>query len=279
MPRMPHLTVTRTGHIATCIIANPPTHTLTAAGVTELSALLDQLEGDRELRVLVFKGADDGIFIRHYEVGELADAAELQTGSTQGSAVMPESPGQGDEAPRLHAMHRLLLRLERLPTITIAALNGSAAGGGCELALACDFRLMADGPYHLGLPETWVGIIPGAGGTQRITRLLGTARALDLILHGTLLPPAQALALGLVHRVFALDRFNDELESFAKNLASRAPLALAAAKQAIREGASLPLTEGLELEQACFDRVMRSKDAASAMRAMLKGEAYTWKGE
>jgi enoyl-CoA hydratase len=271
---MRHLSLTRTGHVATCVISNPPTHTLTAAGVAELDQLLGELEGDRSLRALVLTGGGEGVFVRHYEVGELADAAERQGGAV---AAAPSEQVAG--APRLHAMHRMLLRLERLPAVTIAALNGSAGGGGCELALCCDFRLMAEGAYHFGLPETWVGIIPGAGGTQRMTRLLGTARALDLILHGTLPSPQQALALGLVHRVFAPDAFSAEVQRFAQNLAGRAPLALAAAKQAIREGASLPLMEGLELEQACFDRVMRSKDAAGAMRAMLEGKRYEWKGE
>ncbi|MFI5307626.1 MAG: enoyl-CoA hydratase/isomerase family protein [Polyangiales bacterium] len=270
---MRHLSLNRTGHVATCVISNPPTHTLTAAGVQELDQMLSELEADASLRVLVLRGGGEGIFIRHYEVGELADAAERQS---SGAAEVPAEPAG---TPRLHAMHRMLLRLERLPAITIAALNGSAGGGGCEVALCCDFRLMADGPYHFGLPETWVGIIPGAGGTQRMTRLLGTARALDLILHGTLPPPQQALALGLVHRVLSAERFGDDVQSFAQNLASRSPLALRAAKQAIREGASLPLVQGLELEQACFDRVMRSKDAAGAMRAMLEGKRYDWKGE
>jgi enoyl-CoA hydratase len=271
---MPHVDFTRSGHVGRCVISNPPSHTLTAAGVAELGQMLDRLESDRSLRVLVIEGGGDGIFIRHYETAELADSAERESGKP------PPSPSeQLAGPPQLHPLHQVLLRLERLPTITVAALNGSAAGGGCELALACDFRLMADGAYHLGLPETWVGIIPGAGGTQRLTRLLGTARALDLILHGTLLPPKQALELGLVHRLFAPDGFAGDVAKFVANLASRAPLALAAAKQAIRAGASLGLEQGLALEQACFERVMRSKDAALALRALQTGERYEWKGE
>jgi enoyl-CoA hydratase len=164
--------------------------------------------------------------------------------------------------------------------VTIAALNGNAAGGGCELSLACDFRLMADGPYRYGLPETGVGIIPGAGGTQRMARLLGTARALDLVLHGTLLTPAQALEVGLVHRVYPPSEFRAEVARFAENLAARAPIALAAAKRAIRAGAEQPrLEDGLAIEQEEFGRTMRSKDAAGAMRAWLEGKTYTWQGK
>jgi enoyl-CoA hydratase len=261
----------REGGVVTLVHANPPRQTLTAAGVVELHQRLDALERDASLRVLALTGGGDGVFIAHYEVGELAAAAE---GASRGAAPAPEAGPR-----RLHPFHELCLRLERLPAITIAGLNGSAAGGGLELALACDFRLLADGPFRVGLPETSVGIIPGAGGTQRMTRLLGMARALDLILHAALLAPAEALALGLVHRVVPAASFAAELRAFAQDLAGRAPIALAAAKRAIRGGAELPLADGLALEQEQFERTMRSKDAAGAMRAFLRGEPFTWKGE
>ena len=262
-----HWSEVREGGVVTLTHANPPRHTLTAAGVRELQQRLDALEGEASLRVLVLTGGGEGVFIAHYEVGELAAAAE---GSSRAEARAPR---------RLHPFHELCLRLERLPAITVAALNGNAAGGGLELALACDFRLLADGPFRVGLPETSVGIIPGAGGTQRMTRLLGSARALDLILHATLLAPAEALALGLVHRVVPAASFAAEVRAFAADLAGRAPIALAAAKRAIRAGADLPLADGLALEQEEFERTMRSQDAAGAMRAFLRGERFTWKGE
>ena len=260
----------REGGVATISLSNAPTHTLTAGGVMQLHGILDELEADRELRVLVLTGGGEGVFIAHYEVGELAQSSEAQQG-----AAAPVTA----EPPRLHAMHRLCLRLERLRAPTIAALNGSAAGGGFELALSCDFRLAKQGPYAFGLPETTVGIIPGAGGTQRMTRLLGTAKALDLILHGRVVPPDEALALGLVHRVFSADAFEDEVGHFAEDLAARAPIALGAAKRAIHEGALLGMEDALALEQEEFDRTMRSKDAAGAMRSWLKGESWEWKGE
>lgn len=262
--------VDREGGIVTVTLANPPTHTLTAAGVERLHAILDELEGDRDLRVLVLTGGGEGVFIAHYEVGELARSAEAQQGA---------GPTGSDGAPELHAMHRLCLRLERLGAPTVAALNGNAAGGGLELALACDFRLARRGEFVFGLPETSVGIIPGAGGTQRMTRLLGTAVALDLILHARLLAPDEALERGLVHRVFDADAFDEEVAAFVQDLAGRAPVALAAAKRAIHGGAPLPMEQALLLEQAEFERTMRSRDAAVAMRAWLAGEPWEWKGE
>lgn len=266
-----HLEIERSGHVWTCALSNPPHHTLNAVGVAELVRMLDEVESDPSVRVLVLTGAGEGVFVAHYEVNELADAAEQQ-------GAGPADSAPGDDSG-LHTFHQLVLRLERLHAVTIAALNGSAAGGGCELSLGCDFRLMADGPFGYGLPETLVGIIPGGGGTQRFARLLGTARALDLILHGRILSPVEALEIGLVHRVFPADAFRDQVEAFAADLAGRAPLALAAAKRAIHEGSRLPLEQGLAVEQACFERIMRSKDAAGAMRAFLAGQGYQWQGE
>lgn len=261
--------LSRQGHVARIELGNPPTHTLTAVGVQRLHAHLDTLEADPELRVLILTGSGAGVFVAHYEVGELADASEVQQ----------EAEAESSERVQLHAMHQLCLRLERLPAVTIAALNGSAAGGGFELALACDFRLAAAGPFAFGLPETSVGIIPGAGGTQRMARLLGTARALDLILHAKLLSPDEAQGLGLTHRVFPSDTFEADVTAFAEGLAARAPVALSAAKRAIHEGIALPLEEGLAVEQREFDRAMKSEDATGAMRAWLRGEAWEWQGK
>lgn len=288
-PDFQYLDIRRSGHVLTCKLTNPPRHTLTAHGVEELTRLLDWIETQKGIRVVVFTGGAEGVFIAHYEVGELAASAErnvtrLDDAENEEDFPAPAPPRSGPPdantaIARLHPFHRLICRLEDAPFITIAALNGSAAGGGLELALGCDFRLMADGPFLIGLPETSVGIIPGAGGTQRFARLLGTARALDLILHAHLMPPREALELGLVHRVFAASEFDEAVTSFAEDMAQRAPIALAAAKRAIHHGSRLPLLEGLALEQDCFGETMRSKDAARAMRAFLSGESHEWQGE
>ena len=267
-----YLHVERDAGIVRCTISNPPTHTLTASGVQELRQLVAELSGDESVRVLLLTGGGEGVFIAHYEVGELADASE----KAEPALADPSAP---DDGPWLHALHQLCLALEAQRFINVAAINGSTAGGGLELALACDFRLAMEGPFVLGLPETTVGILPGAGGTQRLSRLLGTARAMDLILHGSVVPLAEALALGLVHRVYPADRFREEVDAFALNLAGRAPIALAAAKRAILSAHDGPLREGLAREQEAFEETMRSEDAAGAMRAWLAGESWTWKGK
>jgi len=260
-----HLSVERKGPVVLCTLTNPPMNFMNAVMVRELDEMTREVEGSRDDRVLVLTGGVEGIFITHYDVGELVTAAEAPAAALTGDALM--------------RIHRLFNRIERMPKVTVAALNGTAMGGGCELSLACDFRLMADGPFRYGLPETSLGIIPGAGGTQRMARLLGAARALDLILHAEIMEPRTAHALGLVHRLLPVGRFIDHALEFAEDLAARAPIALAAAKEAIRRGIELPLDEGLAIEQRAFLRTMQTADAREAMRAYVRGEGYRFRGE
>ncbi len=274
MSEYEYLEIERKGKVATCRMSNPPTHTLVAAEMAELTRFVDSLLEDEHARGVVFTGGGEGVFIAHYEVGELADTAE-------GRAAPAADPGKApaaDPGRQLHGFHRLLLRMQAAPFVTVAAINGNAAGGGLEFALGCDFRLAMDGDFRLGLPETSVGIIPGAGGTQRFVRLLGTARALDLILHAQVMAPAAALDVGIVHRVFPAYSFESEVRAFALDLAQRAPIALAAAKRAIYAGSEVNLEAGLAVEQRQFDRCMASEDAATAMRSFVNGDSWTWQG-
>jgi enoyl-CoA hydratase len=265
--------VVRNQHVVELRFGNPPRHTLTAPMVMRMHELLDQLRGDGQVRVLVVRSATPGVFITHYEVGELSSMADSRGESKSTPASRPA------EEERLHPLHELILKLEDLDAITIAALDGLAMGGGLELALGCDFRLARDGQHVFGLPETTVGILPGAGGTQRLARLLGIARAMDLILHARLMTPREALELGVVHRVFDDASFDAELKAFTDNLARRAPIALQQAKRAIRDGVDRPLRDGLLVEQRAFDRTMASEDARHAMKAYLKGETYEFQGK
>ena len=270
-----YLSLAREGGVVTCALANPPTHTLNADGVLELSQLCDEIAADRTIRVLVLTGADPNIFIRHYEVGELSARADRATASSGA----PASGAAPDGPVKLNNLHLLCLKLQALDAITVAAINGNAAGGGCEVTLACDFRLMSASVKEYGLPETTVGIIPGAGGTIRLPRLLGVAKAMDLILHAKLLTPPEALEIGLVHRVYPAAHFKRSVAEFASDLAGRAPIALAAAKHSILAGATLDLPDALASEQGFFAEAIATKDAAGAMKAMLTGGTWAWTGQ
>ena len=271
-----HLRIVDEGQIVTCYLSNPPTHTLTAEGVIEIHKFLDIMEAKKDLRVLAFTGDGDEVFIKHYEVGELAETAEKNLNKTQVNSDPKE----------LHGFHRMLLRLRDLDAIVIAGINGNTAGGGCEFSLGCDLRIMSDGDYKIGLPETSVGILPGGGGTQRLARLIGASRALDLILHARLLTPHEAESYGIINKIIPHKNFHEGLNHYCQDIANRAPIALSQVKKIIHKGLDMTLEEGLLLEQKAFDITMNSEDAAQAMRALLTAEEnieevskFTWKGK
>ena len=271
-----HLRIEDNGNYVICYLSNPPTHTLTASGVNEIHSFLDQIEKRDDLRVLAFTGDGENVFIKHYEVGELANTAERNL----------ETKKDKQDPKELHAFHTMLLRLRDLDAIVVAGINGNTAGGGCEFSLGCDLRIMADGNFLIGLPETSVGILPGGGGTQRLSRLIGSSRALDLILHAQLLSPKEAFDLGIINKLVSQVSFNQELISYCEDLSNRAPIALQQVKKIIHQGLEMTLEESLLVEQKAFDVTMNSKDAARAMRALLNTQEniedvseFKWEGE
>ena len=272
-----HLRIEDRGHYMICYLSNPlaASHTLNSSGVEE-HKFLDIIEKKDDLRVLAFTGEGENVFIRHYEVGELADSAEKNI----------ESNKETGDPKELHAFHRMLLRLRELDAIVVAGINGNTAGGGCEFSLGCDLRVMADGDFLIGLPETSVGILPGGGGTQRLSRLIGSSRALDLILHAKLLKPLEAYNLGIINKLLTEKKFKEELDEYCEDLVNRAPIALSQVKKIIHQGLEMSLEDSLLLEQKAFDVTMNSKDAARAMRSLLNAQEnieneikFEWKGE
>jgi len=262
-----HLEIEDQGQIIICYLSNPPTHTLTAQGLLEIHDFLDSLVSNKELRILAFTGAGEDVFIRHYEVGELADTAEKNIGRQEETKKPDNNPNK-----ELHGFHKMLLKIRDLDAIVVAGINGNTAGGGCEFSLGCDLRVMSSGDYFIGLPETSVGILPGGGGTQRLARLIGSSRALDLILHGKLISNVKALEFGIINEILPKESFLKSLKEYCRILANRAPIALREVKRAIHRGMDLPLEEALLLEQEAFNKTMNSKDAAKAMRTMLNSK-------
>jgi len=262
-----HLEIEDQGQIIICYLSNPPTHTLTAQGLLEIRDFLDSLVSNKELRILAFTGAGEDVFIRHYEVGELADTAEKNIDRQEETKKPDNNP-----IKELHGFHKMLLKIRDLDAIVVAGINGNTAGGGCEFSLGCDLRVMSSGDYFIGLPETSVGILPGGGGTQRLARLIGSSRALDLILHGQLISNVKALEFGIINEILPKESFLKSLKEYCQILANRAPIALREVKRAIHRGMDLPLEEALLLEQEAFNKTMNSKDAAKAMRTMLNSK-------
>jgi enoyl-CoA hydratase len=253
-----YLAVHREDATLLCTITNPPQNFLNAAVLAELNRLADEVAADDAVRALVITGGVEGIFITHYDVNELVLAAEAMRA---GARI-----GHGRQ---LHELHRLTLHFRRMPIPVIAAINGTAMGGGCELTLGCDFRYMARG-YRIGCPEVRIGLLPGGGGTQRIARLVGTARALELMLRGDTLEAEEAERAGLIHRACDPAGLMPQAMALAAELASRPRESIALIKQCVYEGAEMPLSEGLRFEQERFWQTMRSDDALRLMRAYLE---------
>lgn len=276
------LRVERDGRVMTVGLDTAPRGFMTGDMVEELDALTLSLEGDRSVGALVFTGASPGVFVNHFDLGEIRRGSEEMSGSftpAQAGAglrvvgalaavpparrLLERTPAAGIIA--LRRLHGVFDRLNRLDKVVIAAVNGTALGGGCELALACDIRLMATGDHRIGAPEITVGLIPGGGGTQRLCRALGPTRALEMMLEGSLLSPAEALEAGLVHRIVAPGELVEAARETAERMARRSPQAVAALKRAVYEGGSAPLERGLQIERAGFLSVSSS---AAARRAV-----------
>jgi enoyl-CoA hydratase len=238
---------------------------LTAELCTELETALEASAADDAIRVLVITGANAGVFMRHYSVSEILALSEQlkQAGLKPGDAM----PYQ--KAP----IDRCIDRIETMAKPVVAAINGECMGGAMELALGCDLRLAQTGPYRLGQPETLLGILPGAGGTQRLVRTVGYANAMRLALTGLPITPDEALRVGLVHEVCP-----DALKAAraaAAHLARLPAAALAHTKRLIRESEKLPLEEGLRLERTLFMDLCLREEGRQLMRAYEDGE-YTF---
>ncbi len=225
-----------------------------------LCALREQVAScsqDDSLRALIITGAGS----RGFCAG--ADLKERREYSEEKVAQFVEGIGA------------LMAEVGRLPMPTIAAINGHAFGGGCELALACDLRTMSTG-FKIGLTELALAIIPGAGGTQRLPRVLGIAKAKELIFTAARLETEEAYRQGLVNRMgrSALE----EAQALAAEMLKCGPLALRAAKRAIDEGADVGLAQGLEIEQACYQTIIPTEDRLEALEAFREKRAPRFKG-
>lgn len=272
-------------------LANPPHGLMDDSIVAELEALVARADADPGIGGVVLTGAHPSRFLAHYDVGELLEVAKESPSVAPGLAKpLLRAAGAVRRVPRaaqalentpvaglvaLERFHAVLLGMERSSAVWIAALNGSAQGGGCELSLACDFRFMAAGDHRIGQPEILFGFPPGGGGTQRLTRMLGTTRALRLILDGGPLSPDEAAELGIVDRVVDSGELLDAALAEAQRLGSRPKLAIGAAKRAVYEGGSLPLPDGLRLERAEFLATLPTPDAIAAMQAYVDATERT----
>ena len=251
MPDYQYLGVSTAEKVCTLTISNPPANLLSRGVLTELNDFLELVASDAAVKVLVITGA--GTF---FIVG--ADIKEIS--GLKGAA-------EGTEAAFLGQM--VFNKLESLPLPTIAAINGHCLGGGNELAMACTLRIASD-RARMGQPEINLGIMPGFGGTQRLARIVGKARALELNLTGDMMNAAEALAIGLVNKVVPEADLSRQVLGLAKKLSEKSRPAVERILRATREGLNLSLGEGLKLEAKLFGELCETQDMKEGLRSFLE---------
>jgi enoyl-CoA hydratase len=229
--------------------------------LSELSTVLTQLEGNHDVRCIIITGAGTKAFAAGADIGEL---------NALSSGV------EGAQKARIG--QQITLQIERLKKPVIMAVNGFALGGGCELAMAGDIRIASENA-RFGQPEVSLGLMPGYGGSQRTTRLLGKGMAMFLCLSGDMIDAQLALQIGLVERVVPQDELLSTAKKLAQTIASKAPLAIEATKRAINGGAHLPMADALELEALEFGTLVGTSDFKEGTSAFLEKRKPEWKGK
>ena len=224
----------------------------------ELTLAFAELEADAEVKAIILTGGAK-VFAAGADIAAMVDCTAMEMISRV-------------------TIWDLTFKMEASKKPIIAAVAGFCLGGGCELSMACDVRIAAEGA-QFGQPEINVGIIPGAGGTVRLTRLVGPGKAKELVFTGKIIPAQEALAIGLVNQVVPDDKLMDEAMAMAKTMARHSPGAMGLAKYAIQSAADVDIQTGKTIERACFSLCFASEDQKEGMRAFLEKRKPTYKGK
>jgi enoyl-CoA hydratase len=251
--------------VALLTLTDPPANAYTHEMLKELDACILEARFDDDVHVIVLTGHGDKYFCAGADINMLKEA---------------------DESFKyyfcLHA-NETLLRLENTPKLAVAAINGECVGGGFEVALACDLRIAREGRYEVGLPDVGLGVLPATGGTQRLTRLVGKGRALELMVEGRTLPVEQALVAGLVHKVWMAETH----EAFVRSVVAyahgfcppgHAALAVGHIKRAVQSGAEMALEQGLAFERELQQRLFESHDGKEGLAAFTQKRKAIFRG-
>ena len=235
-------------------------NTFTIEMIDEVQSVLNEFEADKEVKCIVFTGAGDRAFSAGVDLTAF-------TGLTPATAVEASSKGQA-----------LFTRLEKLSKPVVACLNGYALGGGLEMAIACDFRVAAESA-ELGQTESNLGMIPGWGGTQRLARIVGLAKAKEMIMFGNRISAEEAAKIGLVTKVVPNAKLREETVAMARKLADGPPVALKLAKELLNSGTQVPLDIGLKMEAEAFGVVSSTKDVMEGVSAFMSKRKPEFKGK
>ena len=253
------LFVEREDNIGIITLNRPPANPINATVLDELDAVLTKWETDKAVRAIIVTGAGDRGFSAGFDL------------KTAGTPEGEKAVAQGQD---------VFSRIERYPKPVIAAINGYALGGGCELAMSCHFRIMVDSErVVIGQPEIDRGIIPGWGGTQRLPRLVGKTKALEMLLLGTRISASEALRIGLITRLSQPGEVMDDAKELARTLAKKAPIAVQIILDVVTRGLEVSIDQGLKIEREGSRRVEKTKDAMEGMTAFIQKREPVFTGE
>lgn len=255
------VTFSKVETIGTITLNRPPANSYDIHFMQALDAAIDAADSDTEVKAVILKSASEKFF----SAG--ADIKAFQANSAEANMEM------------IRTAHRALEKMALSPKVFIAAINAHALGGGLEMALACDLRFAAQGNYRLGLPEVTLGLLPGNGGTQRLPRLIGANKALEMVLTGETVGPEQALQMGLVNKLFPPEKLFEETEAYARKVASGASVAIGNIKRAVYQGIALSLHEALALERDLTEPLFHTEDAQEGIKAFVEKRQPVYKGK
>lgn len=246
--------------IGVVTLDKPPANSYDLAFIVELAEAVRGAAEDDEVKVVVIRSGSE----RFFSAG--ADVKAFNESSVETNMEL------------IRLSHETLSSIATIPKIFIAEINAHALGGGLEIALACDLRFAAEGDYMLGTPEVTLGVLPGNGGTQRLPRLIGWSRALELMITGRTVTPAEALELGVINTLFSAAELREKTEDYAGRLASGATKAIGNIKLAVHEGLAAGLDEGLERERDLVEELFRSDDGREGIAAFAEKRAPAFSG-
>jgi len=247
------------GHVGVITLDNPPANSYDLEVMQAFSDAVDEAIGG-DMRAVIVRSASEKFFSAGADVKKFLD------GDVDANMAM------------IRVSQAAFKRMAAAPAVFIAHINGHALGGGLEIALACDLRDANEGRYQLGTPEVTLGLLPGNGGTQRLTRLVGASRAIDLLITGRTFSPDEALQMGLVSALYPAAEGDAHVRALAARLAAGPALALAAIKRCVYEGAEQPLEQGLALEAQLIEQLFRSQDAVEGMTSFVEKRAPRFTG-
>lgn len=256
----PRVVAAQDGAVGTITLNHPKANSYDILFMEQLDAAIDAHLANDAVRVVVMKSDLEKFF----SAG--ADIKAFQANSTDANMKM------------IRFAHNALRKMGTSQKVFIAAINGHALGGGLEMALACDLRFAAEGEYRMGLPEVTLGLLPGNGGTQRLPRLIGRTKAMDLMFTGRTVMPDEALELGIVDRLFPAVELLSGTMKYANRLASGATLAIGRIKQCVMEGMDMPLDEALTLERDLMAPLFDTADATEGIAAFAEKRQPTYTG-